>query len=515
MKASRTPHKRPIAWLMGALGLAVVPSSHVYAADRPKGLTAEPIPSPSAPIEERARLEPILTALVQEHLAREDRLPGQQPIVNPRVWYNQEGDTLNIDLGRAYLPTHYTITFEERLNVITSILYEAAQPTPIYRLKVWFDGKDIFEYFPEEKGYEEAIVPRRSRRSKRSAGGGKVLISPGHGIYFNSKYKDWRAQRDSSNFVVEDFITPVFARHLSGYLHDRSHAEVFLSRSTKAAAHPESGRPWLSMAARYYIKHELPEHTPIWKSIGQKPSAEGLEERDQDIRSRPLYANHLGVDAAIHLHTNAHTDRTTRGIRVFHHPKDPESKRLGDLALCYMKESLGTNSSFAGFPISGKSREDNHGENRLAHMPSIIAELGFHTNKDDANAILNNVFQDLAMRGLEKAYRMFRAGHGCEQFSATYNDVTVISDSTATASVAFGGFPRFPVRYESTVAECPSGVMCRPIVGRFRDALQPLTITHSCLTSEPFTIKWNVYFIDADKVRAETTATMHCQPKVS
>lgn len=519
MKVSRTSQKRPIILLLGFIGMMGMAATQVCASDNSREVTTTATDSPSAPIEERARLEPILTALVQEHLAKEERLPGQQPIINPRVWYNQEGNTLNIDLGRGYLPTHYTITFEERLNVITSILYEAARPTPIYRLKVLFDGKDVFDYFPEEKGPDDQSVPgagnRASSRSRMGEANGKVLVAAGHGIYFNSKYKDWRAQRDPSHFVVEDFVTPLFARHLRNYLHDRSEAEIFLARSTQTSLYPESGKPWLSMAARYHVKAELPELVSIWNSIGQRPSDEGLEERDQDIRSRPLYANHLSVDAVIHLHTNAHVDPATRGIRVFHHPKSAESKRLGDLALCYMRESLGSSSTYSSFPISGESREENHGENRLAHMPSIIAELGFHTNKDDAAAIRSDVFQNLTMRGLEKAYRMFREGHGCEHFSATYADIAVVSDSTADASVTFGGFPRFPVRYESTVEECPSGVMCRAIVGRFVDASQQLTISHSCQTAAPFTIKWKVYFIDADKVQAETTATMHCQLRAS
>jgi len=515
METLKTMRERLVGCLF-AVVMTGIPIGRVSAGGDLESSTVATV-SPAAPVEERARLEPILTSLVQEQLAKEERLPGQQPIINPKVWYNQEGNTLNVDLGRAYLPNRYTITFEERLNVITSILYEAAQPTPIYRLKVWFDGKDIFDYFPEERGPEERVIPTAPpsaiSRSKRSTRRPKVLVAAGHGIYFNSKYNDWRAQREPSNSVVEDFITPVFARHLSRYLRDRADADVFLARSTKVLTYPESGKPWLSMAARYHLRTELPEITSIWNSIGQRPSSEGLEERDQDIRSRPLYANHLGVDAIIHLHTNAHVDPATRGIRVFHHPKSPESKRLGDLALCYMKESLGSNSSYAGFAVSGESREDNHGENRLANMPSIIAEIGFHTNKDDATAIRSDVFQDLTMRGLEKAYRMFKEGRGCERFSATYTDVTVVSDSTAEASIIFGGFPRFPVRYESIVEECPSGVTCRPIVGRFRDAAQNLAITHGCLSSVPFAIKWKVYFYDADDVRAEAMATLHCRPK--
>jgi N-acetylmuramoyl-L-alanine amidase len=471
---------------------------------------------PAAPPEERFELEPILTAIVQSHVAAEERLPGQQPIVVPHVWYSDTGDVLNVELGKAYLPTDYTITFEEQVNAIVDLLISyTEQRTPIYRVDVWFEGKDIFDYFPDERGPEDRVVPKQVQeakyRPKRDLGNGRVLISAGHGIYYNSRYKDWRAQRDPVNRVVEDFWTPSFARRLAKLLQERSDSEVVQARSSDATRHADSNMPWSYMAARYHIQTMLPELPSIWNSPGK--SALGMEERDQDTRSRPLFANHLGADAAIHLHTNADARPEVRGIRVFHHMQSPESKRLADLALCYMKESLSSNDFYSTFPVARQAIPKNHGENRLATMPSIIAELGFHTNKDDADAIQNDSFQVLTMRGLEKAYRMFKQGNECVPFGATYSDVTVMSDSIAEASITFAGFPRFPVRLESVVAECPPGVMCWPLAGYFKKPTDPLAISHSCLAKEPFTMKWNVRFIDADGISARTTAVMHCKPK--
>ncbi|MGF6710756.1 N-acetylmuramoyl-L-alanine amidase [Luteibacter sp. W1I16] len=471
---------------------------------------------PAAPPEERFELEPILTAIVQSHVAAEERLPGQQPIVIPHVWYSDTGDVLNVELGKAYLPTDYTITFEEQVNAIVSLLITYTQQrTPIYNVDVWFEGKDIFFYFPEERGPEDRVVPKSvpeaKHRPKRDLGNGRVLVSAGHGVYYNSRYKDWRAQRDPVNHMVEDFSTPAFARRLERFLVARGGAEVIQARSDEGARHVDSDMPWHYMAARYHIQAMLPELPSVWNSPGK--SALGMEERDQDIRSRPLFANHLGVDAAIHLHTNADASPETRGIRVFHHVKSPESKHFAGLALCYMKESLSSNAFYANFPILSHASRENHAENRLADMASIIAELGFHTNKDDADAIQSDSFQVLTMRGLEKAYRMFKQGNGCVPFGATYSDVTVMSDSTAEASITFAGFPRFPVRLESVVAECPSGVMCWPLAGYFKEPTAPLAISHSCLAKEPFTMKWNVRFIDADGISARTTAVMHCKPK--
>ncbi|HEY4291772.1 hypothetical protein [Luteibacter sp.] len=160
MKKSGKTSKRHFVWMLCIGFVANAVPTKVFAADDSPPNAAEPGQSPRAPIEERMDMEPVLTALVQEHLAKEERLAGQQSMVSPRIWYSEEGDTINIDLGRAYLPTHYTLTFEERVNGIAAILYEAEKPTPIYKVDVWFDGKDIFDYFPEERGPADRAVPK-------------------------------------------------------------------------------------------------------------------------------------------------------------------------------------------------------------------------------------------------------------------------------------------------------------------------------------------------------------------
>lgn len=108
---------------------------------------------PTVPVEERPGFELILTGIVQSHVATEERLPGQQALVMPKVWFNEKGDVLNVELGRAYLPTYYTMTFEERLISISEALINYMEKaSPIYQVDLWFEGQDIFDYFPEERG---------------------------------------------------------------------------------------------------------------------------------------------------------------------------------------------------------------------------------------------------------------------------------------------------------------------------------------------------------------------------
>ena len=238
-------------------------------------------------------------------------------------------------------------------------------------------------------------------------------------------------------------------------------------------------------------------------------------ELEDDIRSRPLYANHVGADALIHIHTNASETPSVRGVRVYFQKGRPESMALARSAACYMKESIQSINGYSDFLVERAPYPGNHGENRLANMPSIIAEVGFHTNAEDARAIQHPVFQDAAMRGLEKGYRMFREGKGCEPFTVAFPDADLVSGDSKKIDVTVGGNPRYPIRYTMRVVECTRGILCVGGSGVFYDAAEAHSTTRSCHTaSQPFKIVWEVSARDEDGIVATTQTSMNCQPKV-
>ncbi|KAF1007661.1 MAG: hypothetical protein GAK28_01618 [Luteibacter sp.] len=148
-------------------------------------------------------------------------------------------------------------------------------------------------------------------------------------------------------------------------------------------------------------------------------------------------------------------------------------------------------------------------------MPSIIAEVGFHTNAEDARAIQHPVFQDAAMRGLEKGYRMFQDGKGCETFTVAFPDADLVSGDSRDIDAAVGGHPRYPIRYTMRVVECTQGFLCVGGSGVFYDETEAHTTNRSCHTAtKPFKIVWEVTARDEDGIVATTQTTMNCQPKV-
>lgn len=467
-------------------------------------------------VEQRKSLEPLLRSLLQAQVDGQERMEGQAKIiVVGNVFFNDSGDRLFVELGRGFVPTWYGGVFEDQINGLATTVYAYMEKIgPLDAVEFTFEGRNILDYFPYERGLKEQAdnAARDALFQPADAGEGRVLVSAGHGYYFHKKF-GWTTQRELVNGILEDFATPAFAASLDSYLQSRGGVEVFRARALSRERHAESGRPWSDVASRYFLKDMLPDAPEIWNS---KPGEGGdMEEYNQDIRSRPLYANHLGAHAAIHLHTNATKDQSTRGIRVYYTQDRAADKRLAANALCYIKESLSSNSAYEAFPVAPKPSEGGYGENTYATRPSIVAELGFHTNKEDAAAIGSYVFRDLTMRGLEKGYRMFREGRGCEEFTATHPEVNLVSGALHKAQLVLGGAPRFPVKYEMVVAECTPGIICTPRYGRFNDPALPLTIDYSCtaMKDHPFTIKWNASFIDADGIKAKAVVTMTCKPQ--
>src|SRR3546814_21152469 len=79
----------------------------------------------------------------------------------------------------------------------------------------------------------------------------------------------------------------------------------------------------------------------IWNSLDRPlPGRRNLWHYDEDIRSRPLYANHIDADVLINLHTNASTNAAANGTRAFVARNRPYDLELANTILCGMKELI-------------------------------------------------------------------------------------------------------------------------------------------------------------------------------
>jgi hypothetical protein len=185
----------------------------------------------------------------------------------------------------------------------------------------------------------------------------------------------------------------------------------------------------------------------------------------QDIRSRALYANFIGADAIAHIHTNASAPSAS-GSRIIVHPGRPGDFKLAQLALCSMKEAIHSDAQYAGYQVPlNPSVERGKGENTFAKVPSMIVEVGFHTNVSDAKALQEPQFHKLAMRGVAKGMRLFREGASCAPFVVKpVEPMTAVVGRDLRMPIAVSGNPVFPVNLISTRLNCPEGRSCSPTV---------------------------------------------------
>ncbi|TBR40080.1 MULTISPECIES: N-acetylmuramoyl-L-alanine amidase family protein [Dyella] len=386
---------------------------------------------------------------------------------------------LVVDLGTAMGPYSLELELEdlqgEFLTSADQVTKGVAQVTGILLL---FGGKDAYFYHPEAwRAPPPSLTPHSSINTKSSQ---KIAVTAGHGYYYHHGYKDWRLQRDWHNGMVEDLTTPNYALMVSAWLQIRSDVGAIYPRGMYIGIHQPSGKHWYEMGARYNLERAYPNNPEIWNS--RKGSSEHDREQKEDVYSRPFFANHIGADAAINLHTNGDGDPTIRGARAFYQLKDSTSKTLGDRVLCYMREQVDTLDKYRDYLIDKSARDSNYAENRESKMPSVIVEVGFHSNPEDAAAMQDNDFVVAATRGIAKGYRAFSNGWDCSKFDIeSISDVVANETESAPVSIDITGHPEIPITVEFEPLDCPAGwIDCESTIRYIVDPTTPMVTTLFC-----------------------------------
>ncbi len=327
----------------------------------------------------------------------------------------------------------------------------------VREIEIVVDGEPLWKYLPEAseppaaEARSLAVAQTPMDALSLELQGRKIALHPSHGSYWNQATRRWvRSMRTLTGpnpatqlpsgwagstytpsdeyfwnrgfqwgSIYEDDITIHVMRFLKEYL-ESSGAQVFLSRelSDDAGAFDHNGfgypnaafpLPKKQVAAKYHLQ----EHgVPRW--VWDEPSLSA--QSDKDIRARPYYANYVGADLSISLHTNAFGDGQARGTETYwytaKYPHLQESSRrfataLNDGAVKsireYFDDSYGRQTYVNPYPAlgvpewpyyapypspfdySGYTRwndrgvkTSNFGEIREAQMPAALIELAFH-----------------------------------------------------------------------------------------------------------------------------------------
>lgn len=460
--------------------------------------------APATVAQADASLDFLLTREAQRLLDADRLKSSKAPSVTVQVRVDIAENRLVIDFGAGFLPAEQDHSTEEIVQYISNTLAAYAEQAGLHevQVQVLYEGRPFEFYFPWP--YD----PERHAAATRVLNG-IVLVSAGHGLVRVHPGGEWEYQRRVYHGVREDLITPGYADELQQLMQERSQMVVHRARRDGVEPHPEALQPWEQMSSRYHLKALLPERVDIWNHFAGS-TARDREVLD-DIRARPYFANHLGAEGMISIHTNGDDSGVARGSRVYFHRGKPQDRELAAMLLCYMKELITAQDGYSDFPVSTSPSSGNHGENGFATMPAAVVEVAFHTNAADAMALQDPLFRTAAMKGLEKGYRLHREGKDCQPLKGgPIENITMRQGETREIEVPFEGYPRYPVRVLTRNVGCPPNWTCRG--GEFTLEAPPQTpakVAMVCNNNGSAPLFWETQFIDDDGV--QSTPVEHWQ----
>ncbi|MXV07712.1 MULTISPECIES: N-acetylmuramoyl-L-alanine amidase [unclassified Xanthomonas] len=425
---------------------------------------------------------------LQKFVDQLERLPGQDKNISVRITPELSSSIIWVDLGPGFIPREqmdFDESLGEKVREVTEELNSYIQGEVTFlSIRARIDGKTLDELFPpiyiRDKEKKEKHSSIEYVKTKSSTTQGLVVINPGHGRYLHFLTNTWELQRPEAyagtTDIYEDNITPLYAASLETYLTTRSREFVTSVRHTRdifnGGIEDESRHSWADLASRYFVKSLLPdEGSTIWGRFpnGINQARFNLRHYDEDLVTRPLYANHIGAEAFISLHTNAGTP-TAHGASIVTKIGDPQSVQLSKNIMCYMKEIIQALPAYSDYVIQPDLKDGaSYAEIREASMPTAIVEVGFHTNTEDSTALRTSAFRLAAMKGVEKGYRTFKKGEtDCRPLTITSAPPVTGAHSTRIPySVTYSGTPSYPLYLRSEIVSCPQGYQCSQQVPQY------------------------------------------------
>lgn len=435
----------------------------------------------------------------------------KQILVN-RVSVSSKGELI-VDLSKGFLPPKPARIEENRRDQMKELYVEVIDPVLSVDFRnapviFTFDGRSMEEVQPEDP----TLNPKKIRASIVEPK--KVVISASHGLFYNHGNKRWEYQRpDKWNGIIEDLLTPSHVVELAAFVTTRSEDDVYEPRTRSTTINSTTKRPWWEMAARYNLERVYPGRTDIW-GVTASPN-DPMREYNKDINSRPRYANEVGADALISLHTNgSKTNPNARGTWVLVKTDRPTDYALGQSILCAMKEQIHAVPAYADYHVDEAPRESEaYGENSgFPDIKKVVVETGFHTNVDDAAALQDPAFITAAMKGVEKGYRLDRDGVTCAPFKITSipNVTFTYGSGLQKTPIVIQGSPRYPIVYKSEITSCSGS--CSGATKTIADA-SGLTMDFTCRPGGSTTLsaKLKATMTDADQVVLTYEHSVTCE----
>ena len=293
-----------------------------------------------------------------------------------------------IDLSQRALTYEPSGNIEPLLDAIIEATASTIDAKPLVQYQFTIDGLPLDRFLPR-------VMPRASARAQSIAEGGTVLVSPGHGLYWDETLASWHLQRPRIRGIVEDLVNWDIARYVRDEL-------LAANINAQMARYPErddmpgpSGRPRWQEAARYFIQ-TLGTPAEIWNY--------GVDDYARDINARPFYANWIDASAVVSIHNNGGQETGTETWYDETNGWQDESHRLAEIVNWHVVSAIRARYNANWIDRGLRTCDGCKGETRLASRPAVIVEIAYmDTPTPDNDALHDEAFKRLVAQAIREA----------------------------------------------------------------------------------------------------------------
>lgn len=302
--------------------------------------------------------------------------------------------TIAIDLSQRALTYDPAGNIEPLLDQIIQATASAVGPAPLVDYRFTIDGLPLEQFLPRPAARRAAVGPGLVQ-GRPLAEGGTVLVSPGHGWYWDETLGYWHLQRPRVRGIVEDLVNWDIARYVRDELLAANISVQMTRYAEREDAAGPSGNPRWQEAAKYFIQG-LGAPPEVWNF--------GVDDYARDINSRPFYANWIDASAVLAIHNNGGEETGTETWYDATNGQQDESRRLAEIVNRHVVSAIRTRYN-AGWVDRGLRTCDGcKGENRLASRPAVIVEIAYmDTPAPDNDALHDDAFKRIVAQALREA----------------------------------------------------------------------------------------------------------------
>lgn len=302
---------------------------------------------------------------------------------------------VSIDLGQRALTYDPSGNVEPLLDTILQASASAIGPTPLVDYRFTIDGLPLEQFLPR-------AAPRTSRRTRSLADGGVILVSPGHGMYWDEVLGTWHRQRPRVRGIVEDDVNWDIARYLQDELiAAKVNAQLARYPQRDVNAGPSGNARWQE-GAKYFIQ-TLGAPAEIWSY--------GVDDYARDINVRPFYANWIDAAAVVAIHNNGGEETGTETWYDATNGYQEQSLRLAEIVNRHVVSAIRERYNPTWVDRGLRTCDGCKGENRLASRPAVIVEIAYmDTAMPDNDALHDETFKRIAAQAIREAIQEWARG---------------------------------------------------------------------------------------------------------